>query len=648
MRELFSSAVKAAVTCTMFVLCACGGGGSTSSSTSGTPVVAATTISGVAAAGAPIIGFAYLKDGAGVTKGPVSIAADGSFSFDVTGLTAPFMLEAKGAAGGQSFTLDSVTTTTGTANINPLTNLVAAQALGGQTPTEVFNSSAPVDVKQSDVDAAITAMRTALAPLLAAANVADSTTIQNFDPIKTTYIANPATNKLDAMFDAVTIAVAAPASTGASATVSVTDKGGNVIMPATSATTTAVTSAAATVAGATSTISGVSQTATDSPNIIAFLQSWANTINAKGTSLATTDLDPYYIGSASNIAPYGVQNGASRPVEIANLVKSLDSKIIPTLGQCKGVSNFAILNDVTKNNGYLDDTGAPLYNKVYRISADFVFQDGSFGNPGHLTVAQQVANGPWLFIGDNWKADIDVTPYANEIFRADGTVVFKSGLNIKIDDVGSANINSASLEGPGLPMGGVTLSKTSNGGGSVTRLALDASFTGYPFGDTWGQFEMKDAGISMMQPATMNAYTLKLYSGATAPTDHSTGLVQTIHPTIGSAPVATADLAAAYFGTFSIAGMTHQLSSLTALASPVTVGYMLPTKYAPAWAEFDVNVWSNQSNTNYSFNQQLTLNATTTTVITSTTSGATFNSGMLGLQIQDVAQRTFNTYWELQ
>jgi len=65
------------------------------SSSDDDPAGTTQTVSGVAAAGAPIIGYAYLKDSAGHTLGPKEIAQNGSFSFAVTGLTAPFYLRAE-------------------------------------------------------------------------------------------------------------------------------------------------------------------------------------------------------------------------------------------------------------------------------------------------------------------------------------------------------------------------------------------------------------------------------------------------------------------------------------------------------------------------------------------------------------------------
>ena len=87
----------------------CGGG-----SSSPTP-----TVSGVAAGGAPMSGTAFLKDAGNNPEISTGInAQNGSFSFDVSGRTAPFML--------RTGSLYSMSGGPGIANINPLSNLMVA------------------------------------------------------------------------------------------------------------------------------------------------------------------------------------------------------------------------------------------------------------------------------------------------------------------------------------------------------------------------------------------------------------------------------------------------------------------------------------------------------------------------------------------
>lgn len=94
-------------------LAGCGGNDATSSATS-------TTLSGTAATGAPITNSdVLLKDSNGGTKNTITDAS-GKFSFDVSGLTPPFLL--KTSVNGTD--LYSIATQAGTVNIHPLTDLI--------------------------------------------------------------------------------------------------------------------------------------------------------------------------------------------------------------------------------------------------------------------------------------------------------------------------------------------------------------------------------------------------------------------------------------------------------------------------------------------------------------------------------------------
>jgi hypothetical protein len=111
----------------------CGGGGGSSETKP--------SISGVAAAGAPIIGTVYIKDSEGTVK-TQKISADGSYSVDVSGLVAPFKLKAEGSVAGRSVTYYSYAAeddVDGNVNITPFTDLIIANA--AQTIAENFFES---------------------------------------------------------------------------------------------------------------------------------------------------------------------------------------------------------------------------------------------------------------------------------------------------------------------------------------------------------------------------------------------------------------------------------------------------------------------------------------------------------------------------
>jgi hypothetical protein len=101
-------------------------------------------ISGVVAAGAPVRGVVVLKNAStNATSENLSdvIALDGTFSITLLDyMTGPYILEARGSAGGRSICLHSMGTrsdVSATVNITPLTDLICANVLG-KDPDQYF------------------------------------------------------------------------------------------------------------------------------------------------------------------------------------------------------------------------------------------------------------------------------------------------------------------------------------------------------------------------------------------------------------------------------------------------------------------------------------------------------------------------------
>jgi hypothetical protein len=186
------------------LLAGCGGGGSASGTAGGTGNTTPTSqlVTGVAATGSPLTGTVYLKDSSSPTKElSTQINADGSFSFNVTGLTAPFILKAVGSANGQNYTLCSFTSAPGVANINPLSNLAVVQANGGGDAATLY--SAPTPAQLQAVKNAITTAISQIHALLQ--QVFTPYGVQSTNFISDPYSANHL--GLDLLFDMVAIQV---------------------------------------------------------------------------------------------------------------------------------------------------------------------------------------------------------------------------------------------------------------------------------------------------------------------------------------------------------------------------------------------------------------------------------------------------------
>jgi hypothetical protein len=187
----------------VFTLYGCGGGGGDTSTS---------TVSGVAASGAPMSGTAFLKDSANNPEMSTSInAQSGAFSFDVSGKTAPFMLRAG--------TLYSMSSGPGTSNINPLTHLMVADAAGFANMSDMnafYNNpnGTQMSTISGNIGTARLHMQQTMAPLLNAYGVA------NVDPITGSIIIGQG---MDRMFDDVKLSI------NASGTVSMMYVNGTIV-----------------------------------------------------------------------------------------------------------------------------------------------------------------------------------------------------------------------------------------------------------------------------------------------------------------------------------------------------------------------------------------------------------------------------------
>lgn len=187
------------------MLAACGGGESSGPGTSAP--IAAVTISGTAAAGAPIIGQVTVKDANGVMR-TTDIRSDGSYSISVSGLTAPFVFRAQGQVGGREVILVSAATSAdvnGTINITPFTDLIVAN-MAGQLASSYFDSPDFAALTPDELNAAKTQLTQRLLPVLTSVGME-----AGFDLLRSAFSADH--TGIDAVLDVVRVTVDADTNT---------------------------------------------------------------------------------------------------------------------------------------------------------------------------------------------------------------------------------------------------------------------------------------------------------------------------------------------------------------------------------------------------------------------------------------------------
>jgi fibronectin type 3 domain-containing protein len=176
-------------------LAGCGG--------SGGGGVSSQVVSGVAAAGAPLSGTVSLKDASATPQvKSANIAGDGTYAIDVTGMQAPFIIEATGSAGGINYTLCSFAAGQGRANVNPLTNLAVADAAGVSDPASIYQNPSAAMLQQiaGNIAASVSRLQSKLQMLLAIYNASA------VDPITGVFAADH--TGMDLLFDDVRITMA--------------------------------------------------------------------------------------------------------------------------------------------------------------------------------------------------------------------------------------------------------------------------------------------------------------------------------------------------------------------------------------------------------------------------------------------------------
>ena len=193
LRGLTSLAVLAA-------LAACGGGGSSDSPPApapppvavAPPPPAALTVGGTAATGAAMAAAAVQIKCVG-GNGTATTGADGVYSVAITGASLPCVLSVSSGSTTLRSVAEAGTATTVTANISPLSEIIAAHLAGGNAAALFTTFDAAAQAKLTS--AGLTAARTAVGNALQGA-----VDLTGIDPIKDVLtIGNPLDKKLDAL-----------------------------------------------------------------------------------------------------------------------------------------------------------------------------------------------------------------------------------------------------------------------------------------------------------------------------------------------------------------------------------------------------------------------------------------------------------------
>ncbi len=437
----------------LVLMTGCNGGGGDGEDTP----AAATTLSGTAAAGAPIVGTVTIKDSSSPAQTKtVTIEADGNYTVDVSDMTAPYLVRADGYVGGNDYHLYSAGTSAdvgGTINITPLTDLIVAN-IAGEVARDYFEHGDFSGLTAEELTAQAQALKAKLLPVLQALGVSDS-----IDLLRASF--NTDHTGMDAALDILRVS---------------TDPGTQVATITNIITQEQMTSNlnTGTYSGELVDTTGVAAGVTDIQAITAgfkkfsalFATSIPNENNAtlRGLFDSATfmddgeDLDVFlsHITTDPDIVGISFENIA---------IQSID----PTEGTA--VVSFEVIQ-----NGMTDKDGTMLFHMIKK-------------------------SGAWYMQGNQRIANVNIETRAQYSMNPQNTQI-QTGLNFNIEDRGGKGITSAVVSGPGLTAPVTLVSQISN-----EWFTIEGDMNG-------NMYFMTDSQIGAIAD-TGAVYTVDLYIGST-------------------------------------------------------------------------------------------------------------------------------------
>lgn len=530
-------------------LAGCGGGGGGGSTDDGGGGSTSSLISGVAAAGAPIVGTVYLKDALGAERtAEVPASANGEYSIDAEGLTPPFKLKAVGTVGNTTVTYVSVATADdvgGTINITPFTDLIVA-SLASQVATNFYTNGNPALITTAALAAEVEDLAAKLAPVLGAVGIEGSV-----DLLRQSF--TPGDDGLDRILDIVKVDVDPE-----TLAVEITN-----IIDGSQLTGTAGQALEGTL---------TAPTAGELTDIEQIRQGITNFAAQFATGLP----DPESETLAALFGDAFLEDGADRTQFLQQITQE------PLVGlQVSGIS-------------FLQDGIDLAGGEAWVVFTVFLPQEGSavesiewlFGKDG---------TGAWKALGNQRKVGLDFYSHAyyTQLSSFPGASTYGTGIGFHIEDEhNSSGAAYAVVTGPGLPEGGLTLysqianpSSMSHGQFTLDPTGADENsvlWLNQDVGSSPEERAARDAAIDAAFPAGSDSdipYTVTLY-------DETDAAIASYTEHVSKRPYKLSELPAAPFATITKPASLEELAQYQ-LNEPATVQWTLAPGTTADW----LDVW---------------------------------------------------------
>lgn len=556
-------------------LTACGGSGGSSA-----------TVKGIAAGGAPIAGATVtLKDALGNVK-TATTATDGTFSIDVNGLTAPFILSVAGT-GGPYYSYAS--SANSSANLTPYTTVLLQAYYGvkSTSATAVFaNPVSGAPIPSSSMDALQGGLLNVIQIYLTDANVPNASSFNFFTTIFSanhtgfdrildrTVLTGPTTFTVDngsgSSVGAVssTIGVSpTPASGGTSASVSFTSSTSNGSATSKSQQNVPIGGSASQQSDLDAAKSGILQ----------MFVAMVHTAKVKGSSLQASDLDAYVD------AGY-LEDNQSRIAMENNIVDFFAHQVPSGATVTPSLYRLYSFTDNSSTDQKIDVT-VDLQVSSGGTTVDNYLSHGDFGNDGEIYHLDNA--GAWTFYGHQNHTNPHIQLQA-ETFRDPNTSSNSGGLLIQAQvstdqALGVTGVDVASSSANSLPDCSSYAGSNSNTQMTQTQLSLmkdNGTYNGqdrfdlpcYPSGQYGQPSPVMIDPASAPMAGTLYGFTIKDSGGTLETNDYSLNAFTTelIHiQTINGSSAQT------------FASSTHASSTA---GQTLTITYTVPTTFPVAYS----------------------------------------------------------------
>lgn len=523
----------------------CGGGGDDPPPTT-QPPPATRTLSGTAAAGAPIIGHVVVKDSAGVTR-TTQIDANGSYTVEVTGLTAPFVLRAEGVAGGRTYVVHSAATAAdvnGNINITPLTDLIVAN-IARQVAANYFDSGNFSTLSASELNTAEDGLQQRLQAVLSDLGVGAS-----IDLLRSAFSANH--TGLDAVLDVLRVSVDT-ATNRALIT--------NVINNA-NITDDLTLSSDSSLLDSTGTASGLSDWEAIRSRFASFAAAFATGLPAANDPLLLAQFDQAgFLHDGRDLATL-LGEITSNPGNVGLRFTSLSLVSLTPASVTQNGRAVVVFSVGQRRYSYIDWTMTGIY-------------DNTTGGTN------------WLLAGNQRIVEVYAEPRSILGFNSSNRTQIQSGISFDIGQHAGATLDYAVMTGPGLPASGGGASGASAGLLMVARgLGLEFDVANPPYAgastpthpraaDDGRMYVWQDSEIAAL-PSENLAYSVTFYNDNDTPNNLADDTAVVTHPfTLLKPPLPAGSLSAANFPVIT-APTSSNVLSIYATGGPLTVTWNLP------------------------------------------------------------------------